>query len=176
VRARLGYHPDRPLVIYAVGGTAVGQHLLRKAMAAWPLIQRERPEVQGVVIAGPRIEPRLLPEYPGLEVRPYVHNLYEHLAAADLAVVQGGLGTTMELVAHRRPFLYFPLKNHCEQVYHVAYRLDHYQAGRRLPYAETTAETLAEAALATLGADTSGYRPYDAGGAGRAAVLIAGLL
>ena len=31
-----------------------------------------------------------------------------HLAACDLAVVQGGLTTTMELAANRRPFLYFP--------------------------------------------------------------------
>ena len=36
-------------------------------------------------------------------------------SACDLAVVQGGLTTTMELVAGRRPFLYFPLANHFEQ-------------------------------------------------------------
>jgi hypothetical protein len=37
-------------------------------------------------------------------------------------VVQGGLSTTMELVACRRPFLYFPLRNHFEQNVHVAHR------------------------------------------------------
>jgi hypothetical protein len=31
VRTRLGYEPDRPLVICTVGGTAVGEHLLRKS-------------------------------------------------------------------------------------------------------------------------------------------------
>ncbi|HKZ69065.1 MAG TPA: alpha/beta fold hydrolase, partial [Anaerolineales bacterium] len=176
VRARLGYDPDKPLVICAVGGTTVGRHLLRKAVEAWPLIQRERPEAQCVVVAGPRIDPATLSSHEHLEVRPYVHNLYEHLAVADLGVVQGGLSTTMELAVNRRPFLYFPLKNHCEQEYHVAYRLERYRAGRRLNYTETGAEALAEAALATLGADTSRYRPHESGGAARAAKLIVELL
>ena len=52
-----------------------------------------------VVVAGPRIDPASLPEADGLEVRAYVHNLYRHLAACDLAVVQGGLTTVMELTA-----------------------------------------------------------------------------
>ncbi|MDX1522462.1 MAG: glycosyltransferase, partial [Anaerolineae bacterium] len=176
VRQRLGYDPDRPLVFYAVGGTEVGKHLLQKAIAAWPLIHRERPEARCIVVAGPRLDPASFPQQPGLEIRPYIHNLYEHLAVCDLAVVQGGLGTTMELVANRRPFLYFPLKNHCEQLFHVAHRLDRYRAGQRLIYDETTPESLAEASLANLGADTSHYRPYDPGAARRAAALIAELL
>ena len=54
---------------------------------------------------------------------PYVHDLYRHLAACDLAVVQGGLTTSMELTANRRPFLYFPLRHHFEQNFHVRHRL-----------------------------------------------------
>ncbi len=176
LRERLSYDPDQPLVIYAIGGTAVGQHMLGKAIDAWPLIQRRRPDAHCLVVAGPRINPDGLPKHPGLEVRGYVHNLFEHLAAADLAVVQGGLSTTMELAINRRPFLYFPLKNHCEQVYHVAYRLDRYGAGRRLDYQNTSVEDVAELALETLGEDTSSYRSFDPGAAGRAASLIADLL
>lgn len=41
----------------------------------------------------------LLPVTDGVEVRPYVHGLYRHLAACDIAVVQGGLTTSMELTA-----------------------------------------------------------------------------
>ena len=74
---------------------------------------------------------------PGLEIRPYVDQLYRHLAACDLAVVQGGLTTTMELTANRRPFLYFPLRNHFEQVHHVRHRLDRYGAGRCMDYTST---------------------------------------
>ncbi|MGH2542937.1 MAG: alpha/beta fold hydrolase [Ardenticatenaceae bacterium] len=176
LRQRLAYDPERPLVIYAVGGTAIGRHLLQKAIAAWPLIHRERPDALCRVVAGPRIDPQSLPVHEGLEVVPYIHDLYEHLAATDLAVVQGGLSTTMELTATRRPFLYFPLKNHVEQCYHVAYRLDRYHAGQRLHYEETSIEELAQAALQTLDTDTSRYRPVATGAAARAAALIAELL
>ena len=68
-----------------------------------------------IVVAGPRIDPESLPRPEGLEVVAYVHNLYRHLAACDLAVVQGGLTTAMELTASGRPFLYFPLRHHFEQ-------------------------------------------------------------
>ena len=62
-----------------------------------------------VAVAGPRIDPESLPPHAGLEVHGYVDRLYRHLAVCDLAVVQGGLTTTMELTAAKRPFLYFPL-------------------------------------------------------------------
>ena len=59
-----------------------------------------------------------------------MHDLYRHLAACDLAVVQGGLTTAMELTANRRPFIYFPLEHHFEQNIHVRHRLERYRAGR----------------------------------------------
>ena len=90
-----------------------------------------------IVVAGPRIDPASLPDADGLEVRPYVHDLYRHLAACDLAVVQGGLTTSMELTANRRPFLYFPLKHHFEQSFHVRHRLDRYGAGRCMDFDES---------------------------------------
>ena len=46
-----------------------------------------------------------------------VPDLDRHLAACDLALVQGGLTTCMELAAAGTPFLYFPLRNHFEQNY-----------------------------------------------------------
>ena len=65
-------------------------------------------------------------------------DLYRHLVACDLAVVQGGLTTTMELAAAGRPFLYFPLANHFEQRRHVRHRLDRYGAGRFMEFDEAT--------------------------------------
>jgi hypothetical protein len=82
----------------------------------------------------------------------------------------------MELVLNRRPFLYFPLKNHCEQVYHVAHRLERHRAGRRMDYAHTTPESLAEAALQQLCTGTRAFGAVRPGGAARAASLIAELL
>jgi UDP:flavonoid glycosyltransferase YjiC (YdhE family) len=63
--------------------------------------------------------------------------LTEQIARCDLAVVQGGLTTTMELTASGRPFIYVPLRHHFEQNFHVRHRLDRYGAGRCLDYDQT---------------------------------------
>ena len=83
-----------------------------------------------MVVTGPRIDPASLPRRRGATIRGYVPDLYQHLAACDLAVVQGGLTTCMELTANRRPFLYVPLRHHFEQNFHVRHRLERYGAGR----------------------------------------------
>ena len=83
-------------------------------------------------------------------------DLFEHHAAADLAIVQGGLTTTMELAAFRTPFLYFPLRNHFEQQLHVARRLDRLGAGVRLDYDRTVPEALGAAILEHLGKPVHG--------------------
>ncbi len=176
LRARLGYDPDQPLVILTVGGTGVGKALLRKAIDAWPLVHRARPDARCVVVAGPRIDRNSLPQHESMEILGYVHNLYEHLAACDLAVVQGGLSTTMELTVNRRPFIYVPIQDHCEQIYHVTHRLNRYRAGHRLDYSEIDRETLAEAMLANLDADTSSYLAHVDGAADLTATRIAELL
>ena len=74
----------------------------------------------------------------GLEVRPYVHNLFEHLACCDLALVQGGLSTCMELVATRRPFLSFPLRAPLRAVRPRPNRLHNYGADRAVRFRELT--------------------------------------
>jgi UDP:flavonoid glycosyltransferase YjiC (YdhE family) len=104
-----------------------------------------------------------------------VHELYRHLAACDLAVVQGGLTTTMELTANRRPFLYFPLRHHFEQNFHVRHRLSRYGSGRCMDFDESTPEVIAEAIATEIGR-TVDYRPVEIDGAARAAALIADLL
>ena len=101
--------------------------------------------------------------------------LYRHLAACDLAVVQGGLTTTMELAAARRPFLYFPLRDHFEQNRHVRHRLERYGAGRYMEYAASPPEVIAEAIAEEIDRPID-YRPVETDGAARAAALIAPLL
>ena len=108
LRAELGYGDDERVCIVTVGGSGVGADLLRRVIAAFPQAKERVPELRMIVVAGPRIDPESLPSHPGLEVVPYVHNLYRHLAACDLAVVQGGLTTSMELTAQKRPFLVLP--------------------------------------------------------------------
>jgi pimeloyl-ACP methyl ester carboxylesterase/predicted glycosyltransferase len=175
LRSRLGYHPRERIVIAAVGGTSVGQHLLQKIAQAFPRMKRALPELRMILVTGPRISPASFPKLDGLEVRPYVHKLFEHLACCDLALVQGGLSTCMELVATRRPFLSFPLQRHFEQQLHVRRRLANYGADRSLDYRVLTPDALADAALTALHAPVS-YRSVETDGAARAARRIAQVL
>jgi pimeloyl-ACP methyl ester carboxylesterase len=175
LRAELGYREDEQVCIVTVGGSGVGGDLLRRVIAAFPEAKERVPALRMIVVAGPRIEPASLPAHDGLEVRAYVHQLYRHLAACDLAVVQGGLTTSMELTANRRPFLYFPLRHHFEQNLHVRNRLARYGAGRCMDFEQETPETIAAAIAETIGSAVD-YRPVESDGAARAAALIAPLL
>src|SRR5439155_4743378 len=85
LRAELGYAPDEQVCIVTVGGSGVGSHLLRRVIDAFPEAKARVPALRMVVVAGPRIDPESLPVTEGLEVRRYVHELYRHLAACDLA-------------------------------------------------------------------------------------------
>jgi pimeloyl-ACP methyl ester carboxylesterase/predicted glycosyltransferase len=175
LRARLGFRPDERVVFAAVGGTAVGRHLLARVVAAWPHARRLVPDLRLVVVTGPRIDPAALPPAPGLDYRGFVPDLYAHLAACDLAVVQGGLSTCMELTALRRPFLYVPLRRHFEQQIHVPHRLARYRAGVRLAYEETEPEALARAIADGLKCPVLSAE-VETDGARRAAELIGQLL
>jgi pimeloyl-ACP methyl ester carboxylesterase/predicted glycosyltransferase len=175
LRAELGYAPNEQICIVTVGGSGVGAHLLRHVVTAFPQAKELVPKLRMIVVAGPRIDPASLPEAEGLEIRAYVHNLYRHLAACDLAVVQGGLTTAMELAANRRPFLYFPLRHHFEQNLHVRHRLERYGAGRRMDFEESTPDLIAEAIAEEIGREVD-YLPVETDGAARAAARIAEVL
>jgi predicted glycosyltransferase len=175
LRRELGYRPDERVVIVTVGGSGVGEALLRLVVAAYPEAARRVSGLRMIAVAGPRIDPTALDAPPGVEVRAFVPDLFRHLAACDLAVVQGGLTTTMELVAARRPFLYFPLADHFEQNRHVRHRLDRYGAGRYMAYDASPPEVIADAIASEIDR-TIDYRPVEGDGAARAAALIAPLI
>jgi len=175
LRAELGYRPHERVCLVTVGGSGVGASLLRRVMAAFPAAAQLVPGLRMIVVAGPRIDPATLPTADGLEVRAFVEDLYRHLAACDLAVVQGGLTTAMELTAAQRPFLYFPLRHHFEQRFHVAHRLDRYRAGRRMDFENATTDVIARAIAEEIGRDVD-YRPVETDGARLAAQRIAELL
>ena len=175
LREQLGYRPGERVCIVTVGGSGVGTHLIKRILQAYPLARAKLPELRMVVVAGPRIDPASLDAPAGVEVLAFVPNLDRHLAACDLALVQGGLTTCMELTAAGTPFLYFPLKNHFEQNFHVAHRLDRYGAGRRMEFAASTPDMIAEAMLAAV-RTPSRFKPVEADGAARAARMLAELL
>jgi pimeloyl-ACP methyl ester carboxylesterase/predicted glycosyltransferase len=167
LRTELGYG-DECVCIVTVGGSGVGGELLRRVIESKRLL----PDLRMIVVAGPRIE---LPEQDGVEIRSYVPDLHRHLAACDVAVMQGGLTTGMELVANRRPFVGFPLRNHFEQSIHVRHRLERYGARWFLDLESDGPEEIAGAIHGALETPVE-YLPVDTGGAARAAAAIAELL
>ena len=175
IRAELGYGPDERICIVTVGGSGVGEGLLRRVVESFAEARRLVPRLRMVVVAGPRIDRTALPTAAGLEIHGYVPDLPRRLAVCDLAIVQGGLATTMELTAAKRPFIYVPLEQHFEQNGHVRYRLERYGAGRRLEFADATPQVLADAIAAELGSDVD-YLAVPRDGAARAAAMIAELL
>ncbi len=130
LRAAHGYREDERVCVVSVGGSGVGEALLRRVLDAVPLVRRAAPELRFLVVAGPRIDP----ESAAAAARRRGGRLSARsggaLIACDVAVVQGGLSTCMELTAARRPFVYVPLRHHFEQNFHVRRRLERYRAGR----------------------------------------------
>lgn len=176
LRHRLGYRPDDVVCVVSAGGSGVGSPLLSRIARAYPAARARVPGLRMVVVAGPRIDPASLDVPAGVEVRGFLPDLDLHHAASDVAVVQGGLGTTMELTAARRPFLYVPLRRHFEQQVHVRHRLERHRAGRALDYDDAAdPDHVAEELVAALARPTD-YREVPADGAARAARLVAELL
>jgi pimeloyl-ACP methyl ester carboxylesterase/predicted glycosyltransferase len=175
LRQALGYPADERVCIITVGGSGVGAHLIRRVLQSVAVVREKPPELRMIAVCGPRIDPGSLELPVGVEARAFLPDLNRHLAACDLALVQGGLATCMELTAAGTPFLYFPLKDHFEQSFHVAHRLDRYGAGIRMDYATATPDMIARAMIAALDRPTH-FKPVEAGGATRAAKMLSELL
>ena len=150
LRAELGYDTG-PLMMVSGGGTAAGSRLMERCLDAFPLAQREIPDLRMVLVGGPRLSPASDGLPPGVEARGYVPRLYQHFAACDLAIVQGGGATTLELTALQRPFLFFPLRGHCEQMGHVAARQERLGAGVKLDLRRTSTRELVRQIVSNIG-------------------------
>jgi pimeloyl-ACP methyl ester carboxylesterase len=175
LRRRFGYSDDEVHCIVAVGGSGVGSALIRRILAAYPIAKRRIPDLRMAIVTGPRIDPASFGATAGVEMLAFVPDLDRRLAACDLALVQGGLSTTMELAAAGTPFLYFPLQNHFEQNIHVAHRLDSYGAGRRMDFALSDPDAIAAAMVDELSSPRRPL-PVERDGASRAAAMLAELL
>ena len=148
-RRILGYG-NEPLVLCSIGGTAAGKDLLRLCTAAYPIVKKRIPDLQMILICGPRVSPDSIQPPEGVKVVGYVPNLYRHMGAADLCIVSGGGTITLELTALQRPFLYFPLEEHFEQEIGVANRCKRHRAGVRMTCSKTTPQLLSEAICSNI--------------------------
>ena len=175
LRAELGYHKDEKVCIVSVGGSGVGVDLIKRVVESHAAASGAVSDLRMIVVTGPRIDPATLPQVEGIEYREYVDRLYRHLAVSDLAIVQGGLTTTMELTAAKVPFIYVPLRNHFEQNVHVRARLDRYRAGRFMEYEDVVPDNLASVMAHEIGREVD-YVDVETDGAAVAAGMIAELL
>ena len=114
LRRELGYGPE-PVVVVSIGGTSIGKDLLELCGAAFRIAREAIPSLHMVLVAGPRLATGGLRLPSEVDVRAFVPDLYRHFAICDLAIVQGGATSTLELTALGRPFIYFPLGGHSEQ-------------------------------------------------------------
>jgi predicted glycosyltransferase len=174
IKKKLGYG-EEPLVVCTIGGTSIGKELLELCGQAYPIIREEISDLRMVLVCGPCLSTESLEVSQGVVVRGYIPALYEHFAASDLAIVQGGATSTLELTALRRPFLYFPLEEHFEQQVHVAGQLARHRAGVKMMFSQTTPMSLAEKVISNLGKKIT-YAPIPTDGAQKAAQLISQLL
>jgi pimeloyl-ACP methyl ester carboxylesterase/predicted glycosyltransferase len=176
LRARWGCRDGDVLCLVTVGGSGVGGSLLRRVLQAVPALIDRVPTLRLLVVTGPRIDPASLPPAHRVSVVGYLPDLHRYLAACDVAIVQGGLTTCMELVAAGKPFVSVPLRRHFEQNIHVQRRLAQYGAAGTLRYEEAAVPELLADALAAAVSRPPAYRKVETDGAERAAGLLAELV
>jgi len=174
IREKFNYGKE-PILVCSIGGTSVGQSLLELCAESLSIIRDKVPDLCMILVAGPRISSNSFKKSEGLVVKEYIPNLYEHFAACDLAIVQGGSTTTLELTALRRPFIYFPIEGHAEQQLHVAQRLERFGAGIKMQFSKTTPEMLAEKVISNIGKEVH-YSSMPLDGAKNAVKVINTLL
>ncbi len=153
VRKKLGYGTE-PLIICSIGGTSIGKELLELCGQACVIAKEKIPDLHVVFVTGPRLSSDSVNLPKGIEVKGFIPRLYEHFAACDLAIVQGGATSTFELTALRKPFIYFPIEGHCEQA-NVSRILTQRGAGLKLSLSHTTPELLAEKIILGMGTEVS---------------------
>jgi UDP:flavonoid glycosyltransferase YjiC (YdhE family) len=173
IRKKLGYN-DKSLLICSIGGTAIGKELLELCGKAFLIVKERIPALHAVFVMGPRLSADSINLPEGIEVKGFVPRLSEHFAACDLAIVQGGATSTLELTALRRPFIYFPLKGHCEQA-NVSRILSQRGAGVMLRLSKTGPDLLAEQIIKLLGTNVT-YPDIPKDGAQKAAQALVKLL
>jgi predicted glycosyltransferase len=152
LKSRLGYSPEEQLVVASIGGTGIGRELLERVGEAFSELNKvSGGKLKIVLVCGPRLAPESLHlTQDGIQIRGYVPRLYEHFAAADFAIIEGGLTSAVELAAVGTPFIYVPLSGHAEQEREVAPRLERLGVGTRMSYDQLSPQGIARVYEETL--------------------------
>ena len=96
-------------VLVTVGGTAVGEFLIRAAVHAFRELKMD--EVSMVVVSGPKLK---ADPASGVYTYGFLPNLQDYVLAADLVITTAGKGTVNEALAAGTPVIAIPPKGHAE--------------------------------------------------------------
>ena len=150
-RARLGVRPGQ-LCLLSFGGS-LGAQTINEAVAAlmaWHVPEGKLHHIHATGRYGVELLPRLLREKgvayennPNLDIREYIHDMPDCLAAADLVIARAGAITLAELTAVGRASVLIPSPNVAENhQYHNAMQLQKLGAAVVVEEKELTGEKL----------------------------------
>jgi UDP-N-acetylglucosamine--N-acetylmuramyl-(pentapeptide) pyrophosphoryl-undecaprenol N-acetylglucosamine transferase len=99
----------KKVILVAVGGTGIGEFLLRATEKAFH--QADLEDASLVVVSGPKLkwEPSA-----GVYTYGFLPNLQDYILAADLVITTAGAGTVNEALAAGTPVIAIPPKGHVE--------------------------------------------------------------
>jgi UDP:flavonoid glycosyltransferase YjiC (YdhE family) len=99
----------KTIVLVTVGGTGIGEFLVRAAMDAFRSLHLD--DTSMVVVSGPKLK---VEPSPGVYTYGFVPNLQDFVSAADLVITLAGKGTVNEALAFGTPVIAIPPKGHVE--------------------------------------------------------------
>jgi UDP-N-acetylglucosamine--N-acetylmuramyl-(pentapeptide) pyrophosphoryl-undecaprenol N-acetylglucosamine transferase len=148
-RVRWGFAADATVLL--VFGGSQGSLRMNEAVAGW-IAEGLPPGLQLIWATGRATYERFAPlEQPGVRVLPYLAPIAEAYAAADLALVRGGMMGSAELCAWEIPMLVVPLPTAADDHQtRNALALERGGAAIHLPQAQLTPATLGAAVRALL--------------------------
>ena len=96
-------------ILVTVGGTAVGEFLIREAVRAFHALKLE--DVSMVVVSGPKLK---VDSESGVYTYGFLPNLQDYVLAADLVITTAGKGTVNEALDAGTPVIAIPPEGHAE--------------------------------------------------------------
>ncbi len=114
-------------ILVTVGGTAVGDFVLRGAIQAFR--ELDLPDTSMVVVSGPKLK---VESAPGVYTYGFLPNLQDYVLAADLVICTAGKGTVNEARAFGTPVIAIPPKGQVEAERNAAAVGGHFEDVHRL--------------------------------------------
>lgn len=108
-RKALGLDPSRRTLL-VFGGSQGARGINQRVPPAVNLLMSKRPEIQCLHLSGAKEERDVLKLYNGkATVLPYLREMHNAFAAADLVLCRAGASTVAELIAAKKPSVLVPL-------------------------------------------------------------------